>query len=529
MVAASVQTKAGIVRVVRLPDLPAKGDVLDWLAAGGSPGQLHKLVDTLASTPDERPAAPTAADEEQGSVVAVVAEFNGRYMVVNEQGKAVIYAPSFDAVLKRKMFDRLSFQDLERLYLNRLIEVGIDDKGNAILKTAAQVWLRNRKRRQFIHGVRFDPSTRVQQEGVLNLWEGFAVTPKPGNWSLMRSHILAIICDGDPERFTYLMGWMARMVQYPDQQGEVAIVMKGGEGTGKGTLAKALLKICGQHGMAISTAKHLVGNFNSHLRDAILLFADEAFFAGDKQHVGTLKSLITEPYLTIEAKFANAVQMPNFLRVIMASNEEWVVPASVDARRFFVLEVSEAAKNNHDYFAEIWAQMDVGGYEAMLHDLLTHDLTTFNVRAVPVTDGLQQQRKLSLPTTETWWKDCLERGYVFRSRLGLEETFAKWREDVSTELLFASYMEFAKERGERHPMSRETIGRFLVKMGCNPKRLRNSPVGEHITDEPAAFGTQRKAKPVIHPRPPAYSLGALGHARSAFIEVTGLHIDWGEP
>ena len=37
----------------------------------------------------------------------------------------------------------------------------------------------------------------------------------------------------------------------------------------------------GQHALKISNAKHLVGNFNSHLRDCVFLFADEAFFAGD--------------------------------------------------------------------------------------------------------------------------------------------------------------------------------------------------------------------------------------------------------
>ncbi len=153
------------------------------------------------------------------------------------------------------------------------------------------------------------------------------------------------------------------MFQRPVEQGEVAVVMKGCEGTGKGTLAKALMRMMGQHGLAVSNAKHLIGNFNGHLRDAVFLFCDEAFFAGDRAHVGVLKSLITEPYLTVEAKFQNAVQQPNFLHVMMASNEEWVVPASMDARRFFVLVVSEAKKNDHAYFAAIWKQMEAGGYE----------------------------------------------------------------------------------------------------------------------------------------------------------------------
>ena len=193
------------------------------------------------------------------------------------------------------------------------------------------MWLKNPRRRQYINGVTFDPSNRAAPDGVLNLWQNFAVKPKPGDWSLLRAHIETVLCSNDPVRYNYIMGWLAQMFQHPDQQGEVATVLKGGEGIGKGTLAKVIMRIVGQHGLAISNAKHLVGNFNSHLRDVIFLFADEAFFAGDKQHVGALKSLITEPYLTVEAKYSNAVQVPNFLHVLMASNEEWVIPAAADA------------------------------------------------------------------------------------------------------------------------------------------------------------------------------------------------------
>ena len=461
------------------------------------------------------------------AVEAIVDELNGRYMVVNEAGKAVIYEPGFDPVLRRRRFDRITFEDLNRLYLNRTIEVGVDEKGRPILWTVAKVWLRHERRRQFIGGICFDPARRRVAEGVLNLWEGFAVTPRPGGWSLMREHIRQVICDGDDERFDYLMGWMARMLQRPAEQGEVAVVMKGGEGTGKGTLAKALLKIAGHHGLAISNAKHLIGNFNAHLRDAIFLFADEAFFAGDKSHVGVLKSLITEPYLTVEAKFQNAIQSPNFLHVMMASNEEWVVPASQDARRFFVLEVSEDRKSDHHYFGAIAAQMAAGGYEAMLHDLLAHDLTTFNVRAVPVTEGLQRQRKLSLPTTEAWWQDCLERGYVFRSRLGLEAHFAEWMPEASTELLFASYTDFAERRRERHPLTRESLGRFLKRVGCTPKRLTHAVVGEHLTDERDAYGNSRRIAKVIEgDRPPGYSVGPLRLARSDFTEAVNVSVEW---
>ena len=71
---------------------------------------------------------------------------------------------------------------------------------------------------------------------------------------------------------------------------------------GKGTLGNALVRIFGQHATHISSVDHLAGRFNAHLRDACFLFADEAWWPGDKSAEGTLKRLITEPTLFIEAK-----------------------------------------------------------------------------------------------------------------------------------------------------------------------------------------------------------------------------------
>ena len=105
--------------------------------------------------------------------------------------------------------------------------------------------------------------------------------------------------------------------------------------------------------------------------------------------------------------------------------------------------------------------------------------------------------------------------------------FGEWRAEASTELLFASYEEFAKQAHERRPMSRETFGRFVLKMGCKPRRLFNSPVGEHVTDVPNPFGgTSRKAEVVRGGRPHGYTLGELQLAHAAFCTVTGLAVVW---
>jgi len=65
-VAASLRAVAASVRVLDLPGLPNKGDVSDWIAAGGTTAQLLALVDTTAAEPDATSSC-APADHAEGS------------------------------------------------------------------------------------------------------------------------------------------------------------------------------------------------------------------------------------------------------------------------------------------------------------------------------------------------------------------------------------------------------------------------------------------------------------------------------
>src|SRR5262249_55733679 len=148
----------------------------------------------------------------------------------------------------------------------------------------------------------------------------------------------------------------------------------------------------GPHYVHVSRPEHLTGHFNAHLQLCRVLFADEALFAGDPRHAGPLKAMISEPTIPIEPKGLDVMQVRNCLMVFMASNEAWVVPAGGDARRFFVLEVSDCRKGDDDYFTTLAKQMDNGGRAALLHYLLNRDIRGFNIRRVPLTEALADQK-----------------------------------------------------------------------------------------------------------------------------------------
>lgn len=340
---------------------------------------------------ESEPDADAAPEVGQGEGLEAM---NKKWFVVDIAGKARVGTFKRSEIFRGCLVPQYyTFADFRNLHDHKRKTITVE--GNKKEIGLGSYWLRHAKRRQY-EDVRFEPEAGPSKAGsFLNLWQGLAVEAEPGDWSLFCAHLLDNVCGGNRDYFEYLLDCMAFAVQRPGQRSEVAIVLRGREGVGKGIVLRYFGAIFGPHYRHISQANHLVGNFNAHLQHCALLFADEAFFAGDRQHEGQLKYLITEPMLMIEPKGIDSYQVRNCLKIWMSSNNEWVVPAGADARRFFVLDVAPNKKQDHAYFAAISDEMEHGGTEAMLHDLLLRDLSQFNEKLAPQTDALADQKARS--------------------------------------------------------------------------------------------------------------------------------------
>ena len=141
------------------------------------------------------------------------------------------------------------------------------------------------------------------------------------------------------------------------------------------------------------------------------MFVDEGYWAGDKAGEGALKALITEPTLTIERKGVDAVSAQNYMRVIMASNNDWMVPAGMEERRFCVLDVADTHMQDRAYFSAIEEEMNDGGREALLYELSTVNWIWYPDPAViPQTAALLDQKLHSMTPIQKWWYGRLREG-----------------------------------------------------------------------------------------------------------------------
>lgn len=401
-------------------------------------------------------------------------DLNGRYAVIsNLGGKCRIVERIDDVLLKRSRITKQSFEDFRNSYMHKSVECGKDKDGNPKFMELGKWWLHNTARRQYRTLV-FAPGREVK-EGY-NLWQGFAVESRPGDCSMLLDHIQRNICSGSPELYDYLMNWMARAVQQPASPGEVAVVLRGAMGVGKSFLAKVFGHLWGPHYMVVSNSSHLVGNFNAHLRDVCFLFADEAFFAGDRKHRSVLRSLITDELLPLESKGVDVEMGPNYLHIMMASNERHVIPAGEDERRYLFLDVAKGNHQDSKFFAKVMAQLESGGYEGFLHALLSRDISTFNVRDVPKTDGLREQKELSMSNEEEWWFQKLQYGRLL-------ESHNKWEEWVIKQQLIDDYTNLAKQFNYQRRGNETQLGRFLSYMvpGLQTKQ-KNASLKVYMSD-----------------------------------------------
>ena len=162
-----------------------------------------------------------------------ISGLNDKYFVSRYGGKTVVFRETYDETLKRIKFEISSFPDFRNFHNNQLITVGTDRNGNQITMPLGKAWLENKYRRQY-SDVRMLPEGDV--DDCFNLWRGYTVEPEEGDWSLMKKHIRRVICNSDKKLFSYVKMWLARMFQRPWERGEVALVLQGGRGTGKGML-----------------------------------------------------------------------------------------------------------------------------------------------------------------------------------------------------------------------------------------------------------------------------------------------------
>lgn len=425
-------------------------------------------------------------------------------IALNLDHAAVMMGGRFRIIVeKNDGFDVFAPEELHKLNANNRVKV----PGKTTTEPVTAVWMRHSRRRTFKGGMVFNPKSAPVD--AYNIWRGWAVqSDRTASCQLFLDHLRDVVCGGGEREYQWLLGWMAHLIQHPEQKPGTAVVLRGAKGAGKDTVGNYLGALFPRHHVTISQPEHLTGRFNAHLETALLLHLEEGYWAGDKQAEGVLKNLITCPTLQIERKGIDPYEIDHFARLLITSNADWVVPATRGERRYFVLDVSPARAKDSAYFGAIARERDNGGKGALLHFLQGYDLSGFDVRNPPETAGLTQQKLAGLLNADAWWHDRLSNADLPQGGDGFDKE-PKWRDapiSISREDLKTDYEGWlARKKWHGEALSVAAFGKKLRAM-CN--------------------GLRDERQRTSGGRPRHYVFPPLAEARSAFAAYIGGTLEW---
>lgn len=350
---------------------------------------------------------------------------------------------------------------------------------------------------------------------VLNYWVGPVPLPRPGNWVVLRDYLRDVICAGDTLCFDYLIGYMAHMIQRPEEKPGVMLVLLGGQGTGKGMFFSLLKAIWPRTTLQVADIEHVIGKFNAILERNYVVCMDEAMFAGDRKSMDRLKSTVTEGSIQIEQKFQPSRVIESVHRFFAASNHEHFGNVERDDRRFAFFRVSDIRQQDTTYFSVIAAAIaNPSIVGALVYYLMHLDLTSFNIRVKPQSKEHQKQKLMSLQGFERYWYEVLLSGSLSGSvpDSGLDLTVWDTPMFVPTTLLLGKYTAFNKNAQRHQTVQSQQVSEALRRLCSSAQTDRQEIKGYgNVSSEKRVRGVQ---------------LPDLDTARREFSAAMRVVIDW---
>ena len=165
-------------------------------------------------------------------------------------------------------------------------------------------------------------------------------------------HIEKVICNDNKDYNNWFLQYFAQIIQNPIKKTDTIIVLKGKQGCGKSILFDNFAnKIIGID-YSISTGnaeRHLLGGFNSCIFNKLFAVCNE--IGNDMRGLmDKLKDLATTPNIVIEKKNKDPIRNPNYINIVMTTNNNNPLDIAEDDRRICWLNCNSCYIGNVEYF-----------------------------------------------------------------------------------------------------------------------------------------------------------------------------------
>ena len=371
-VAAKLHGTAETYKISTLPDLANKGDFSDWFDAGGTADELRRLI---AQTPEWRP-EPAATNN--GRTSASVEELTETKGMTRHDFWRIQHAGEYLFIPTRQLWPKSSVA----AEIGPLATAWVD----ANRRVHQLTWAPGEP--MMIHDRLMDGGGWIDRPGAVTFNLYRPGTLEPGDASAAAPWI-EHVCRVYPDDATHIIHWLAQRVQRPGEKINHALVLGGAQGIGKDTILAPVMRAVGPWNVADVSPVQLQGRFNGFVK-SVILRVSEARDLGEfdrfkfYEHLKTYTAAPPE-VLRVDEKNVKEYDVPNVTGVIITTNHKSdgiYLPAD-DRRHYVAWSERTASDFTPEYWRDLYAWYEAGGYGHVLAYLLNEDLTSFDPKAPP--------------------------------------------------------------------------------------------------------------------------------------------------
>jgi hypothetical protein len=283
-------------------------------------------------------------------------------------------------------------------------------------------WLKDTQKKSYDR-MTIDPTRK--QPNIYNLWRGFVTEGLPKldpafvaqEMQPFLHHVRYGWTANFEEAAKWIMELFSHMYQHPEKKPEVAVLLFGEEGCGKGMLLEFLReKVFGEKCTAqcANLVLDVFDKFANKVLGNVLLQVDEV---GESRTLASqLKNFITARNFRFEKKGRDPVDVPNLVTLFFTTNDAVQLPISPKDRRYAFFQCVEMDKDDPEYiprFVSYLAQPHipqvVAQYLASM-DLSKYETTTFQ-KTRPLTNYYKESRKNNIPMLSRFLSALINTGY----------------------------------------------------------------------------------------------------------------------
>jgi hypothetical protein len=290
--------------------------------------------------------------------------------------------------------------------------------------------------------------------------------------------IYEVISSSNHENFKYIISWLSHIVSSPHRKTEVALFLHSNEkGTGKSSLGYFLKNyVFGGHiSNVISGLSKLTQKHNTCIQRKIFTMVEELPSISGEFHsqFDSMKHIITDPYITIEPKGIDPYEIPNFVNLLLLSNNLMSLKLETGDRRYACFDVSPCKKGDEKYWDNLHQNVlteETGQhFYHYLKNLPSEE--KMSLRQIPNTDLRNELIQNSIPSYEQFFMDIKSGDEEINENMYIPEFTFKGEEvmnAITSNNLYRCYEVYCNKRKE--PVLRQRLFINSIKKFVEPGR-----------------------------------------------------------